>query len=293
MYVRDGACNAINVGSGLPDSTPWIITNMGLVSGSGGFNDINVRNVVDLGPIIPELSNDSYLGSYSVVTNTGALPVSNISKNGYYAIGYEDNIMDPPEITGDSNWYTYLFDQVNSISRITTLDISTINASVASSLSGALGLRKFVQTTGNLQVSSNTNCDIDAIVFVNGNLTIEPDLLRTSGSSCIFVANGSVTIGNGTYKSGGVGGSSPAIYDRVEAFIVSNGAFITTQDLGSGAVNDGLLLKGGLFAGSTTLGRDLGTRNTSQPSEVFIYDPSYTVDFAKELAIRTFSIRAR
>jgi len=294
MYVRDGACNAINVGSGLADSAPWIITNSGLVAAQGGFGDINVRAVTDLSTVIPELGDDSYFGTYSVLTNTGTLPADRISKYGYYTLGYDDLIMNPPEISGGSDWYSYLLEQVNSVSRVTTLELTEINGSMSGALSGALGLRKFVQTTGNLNIVSNSSCDIDAIVFVNGNLNLEPDFLRPADNSCIFIANGSITIGGGAYASNGVTGSTPARYDRVEAFLVASGGILTSNDLpGGGEVADGLIVKGGVFAGSLTLGRDLGTRNISQPSEAFLYDPSFSVDFARELAIRTFSIRAR
>jgi hypothetical protein len=202
--------------------------------------------------------------------------------------------MNPPEISGGSDWYSYLLEQVNSVSRVTTLELTEINGSMSGALSGALGLRKFVQTTGNLNIVSNSSCDIDAIVFVNGNLNLEPDFLRPADNSCIFIANGSITIGGGAYASNGVTGSTPARYDRVEAFLVASGGILTSNDLpGGGEVADGLIVKGGVFAGSLTLGRDLGTRNISQPSEAFLYDPSFSVDFARELAIRTFSIRAR
>ncbi len=102
---------------------------------------------------------------------------------------------------------------------------------------------------GNLVVS-NVRCDKKTLVFVQGTLTITPPFDSDNAGAlsningCIFVVGGSVTIGAGTNVS-------PANfeYDKVNAFIVSDGVITIGQDSATPPdIVDGVYINGGLIS---------------------------------------------
>jgi hypothetical protein len=139
--------------------------------------------------------------------------------------------------------------------------------------------------------AGGATCDKDYAIFVNGNLRIHPNLTSANGAKCLYVVSGNITIGSGAYRSPTA--VPNAGYDTIEGFFITDGQFITSSDLPVGqTIADGLLIIGGLNAGTVALGRILqDTQSSVQPAEVFKYDPAYLTRFRSLLGVEEFSIR--
>jgi hypothetical protein len=104
-----------------------------------------------------------------------------------------------------------------------------------------------------LIIDSGLVCDKKALIFVKGNLTINPPLYNSgspdslsNSDGCIFVVKGNVNIGAGTNVSGNFE------YDKVNAFIVSDGVItIGADSLTPPAIVDGVYINGGLISKGT------------------------------------------
>lgn len=96
---------------------------------------------------------------------------------------------------------------------------------------------------GNLNVKYNAanngiwSIEKSAIILVDGNVTLEPDIIKNRGS-LIIVAKGSIVIGSGKYKSSAftkdqvVAGTAYPLYDEIDAFLITDGKLITLPDKG-------------------------------------------------------------
>ncbi|HRX44034.1 MAG TPA: hypothetical protein P5059_02190, partial [Candidatus Dojkabacteria bacterium] len=100
---------------------------------------------------------------------------------------------------------------------------------------------------GNLGVS-NVRCNKRTLVFVQGNLTITPPFDSDNAGSisnlngCIFVVGGTVTIAPNPAVSGTFS------YDRINAFIVSDGVITIAHDPDPSTIVDGVYINGGLIS---------------------------------------------
>ncbi|MCB9790685.1 hypothetical protein H6764_01540 [Candidatus Nomurabacteria bacterium] len=150
-------------------------------------------------------------------------------------------------------------------------------------------------SSSNLSIGQNFQCDLPAVFFINGSLTINPDLLRDDGEAlngCVFVVQGDVDIKPGKDQNEpGVCSSDVndpgcyPMYDLLEAFIISEGQITIEPDerVNPNLLNDGLLVHGSLvaFGGnasnpSIVIQRSLKlVNNLKYPSAAFHYDPRY------------------
>jgi len=77
----------------------------------------------------------------------------------------------------------------------------------------------------------------NAIFMVDGDVILEPDIVK-NGGSLVIVAKGSIVIGNGKYKSAAftkdqvVAGTAYPLYDQIDAFLITDGKLITLPDKG-------------------------------------------------------------
>ncbi len=149
------------------------------------------------------------------------------------------------------------------------------------------------------------------MVFVDGNLTINPDLTLTTAANtpiitdqiyngCMFIVKGNVSIGTGTSKTNlATTSATLAGYDIVNAFIITDGTFNVPVDAhGVGKKGDGLYINGGVVsrntmnAALTTISRDINQQgNNLQPSTFFNLDPRYKLMFSEDFASRDYDIR--
>ena len=106
--------------------------------------------------------------------------------------------------------------------------------------------------TGNLISSENFTCDKKALLFIEGNLTINPPLKNSLGTDalspsngCIFVVNGNIYIQQGTNAS-----SSSFMYDKINGYLFANGKIIIKDEIGkrgeTDPLIDGVYINGGL-----------------------------------------------
>ncbi len=102
------------------------------------------------------------------------------------------------------------------------------------------------------------------VVFVNGDLTVNSDLEVHNNSTTLFIVKGDANIGKDVLL--------------LDAAIFADGNINTAYDLAEGDSTEILVLKGLFVADKFILQRTLvGTSNSDDPSEDFIYEPKYTV----------------
>lgn len=164
------------------------------------------------------------------------------------------------------------------------------------SVAGTANARQYYLVNNpEFRILSGTVCDQRALIFVNGNLTIEPDFTNSSvENGCIFIVKGNVTIEKGTTKTSvALGSSIDAGYDEIQAFIIANGTFTAIADNNLPTLKwDGLRIVGGVFANQLVLQRNLNTTaNDTQPAHLVVYDPRYRVFFGSDLSAKTYSLR--
>lgn len=289
LYAQDTACNASTGNQQLEGTAPWLLSQGSNVSAGGGFLGINIpvlssTSIAGLGSI----NAPAFLTTFIALAGNQALP-NRASAHDTYAQNYT-NLQSLPVEFGVQSWYDLIAERLNdSPNKL----VSTANL-FSGNLSAAYGVpvdsRKYIYHNGNVLMSANTRCDITAIIIINGNLRIDPNFNILGQNRCLFVVKGDVEILSGTYKSGA---GQTSEYDRLYAFIISNGKFVTKKDR-PGELADGLYIKGGVAAGSAQLGRELGLRlNAIQPAEVIEFDPKFLTLFQEELGIIRFSLRSQ
>ena len=92
-----------------------------------------------------------------------------------------------------------------------------------------------------ITLTANSLCDRKALVIVDGDLTIRPNMTNSDPSNaCIILASGNIVIEEGGPRddSGDFG------YDNINAFLIAGGEIIINSD----SNNDGLIIEGGLAA---------------------------------------------
>ncbi len=150
----------------------------------------------------------------------------------------------------------------------------------------------------NLTIRSGAVCDQQAVIFVQGNLIIEPDITtRHNQNGCIFVVNGDVIIKDGERKTNtNIFTNEPSQYDIIEGFFIVNGTFRTELDSEAGDTFkwDGLMIKGGVYARNLDLKRNLngnGNGNLERPAHLFVHDGRYKKIYENSFGSRFYSIR--
>lgn len=131
------------------------------------------------------------------------------------------------------------------------------------------------------------SCQGTKIIFISSgiDLVIEPDFVNGENAACIFVLDGGVvTIGEGLDKEG------PEVFDRVDAYIISQGSLILESDL-TYPRPDRLELFGFVNAGVTNFqGRDMiWEDNMVYPTVRITYDPCALSFFREALGRRVYS----
>jgi hypothetical protein len=121
------------------------------------------------------------------------------------------------------------------------LSASTLSGDILSDCDTEPNLCILKYAGEDLEISSGAVCDGKGLIATNGNVTIHPDFTNADNSSaCIILANGNITIANGTDKSS----SHNIDYDVLEAFVIANGEINIPTD----SAGNGLIVEGGLTA---------------------------------------------
>ncbi len=155
-----------------------------------------------------------------------------------------------------------------------------------------------VVVKNDVSIRSGAVCDQQGIIFVEGNLIIEPDLTtRHNQNGCIFVVKGDVIIKTGESKTNtNIFTNNPADYDIIEGFFIVDGTFRAELDNESGDTFkwDGLMIKGGVYARELDLQRNMngnGNGNLERPAHLFVHDGRYKKIYENSFGSRFYSIR--
>ncbi|MCA9379407.1 hypothetical protein KC640_03180, partial [Candidatus Dojkabacteria bacterium] len=301
LTAEDGACN-VSVHSSLADSpTPWIITANGISGARQGFTGFKLRNILDLSTAIPTLGDDAYLSSYSILTGNTDLPVSRASRFDLIAESYNDLNLISPQISGQNNWYDDLYKLVSD--RYPAANISQIPGNLIS-FAGAVfvppveGDIYLFHVGGNLNANlADQVCPAKVVVFVEGTVTLSPNVIRGANAGCVIISRGDITVRRGSNKNlQPVPADTPLAYDTIEGFFITEGTFIVEDDPFEAhpvdKAADPLYIYGGVVADTVDLQRNVTLAyNGIQPSEAFEYNPYYAYIFRKVFAINEFSLR--
>jgi len=110
------------------------------------------------------------------------------------------------------------------------------------------------KSTGDVSINSNFACNKKTLMFINGDLTIEPPLKNSIGTDtlsskngCIFVVSDNVNISDGDDASN----NTSFKYDKVNGYILADGQIIIEDESAKRALNtdpiiDGVYINGGL-----------------------------------------------
>jgi len=161
--------------------------------------------------------------------------------------------------------------------------------------------------SGNLEILTTSSptpftCDKPTVFVVSGDILLEPDIIKGTGSKdgCMFIAGGNITVDTGMVQDVNPNCNSGTLddaeicyppYDLIEGFLMADGHIILDEDFSS-LLYEGLLVHGSLIAfggnisdSSIYWSRTLKLLNNPRfPSLVIHHDPVY-LDLAKSVFI--------
>lgn len=127
--------------------------------------------------------------------------------------------------------------------------------------------------SGKIPSGYNT-ADFSNIIFVNGNLRIETNIIISDGSAVLFVVSGNVEI--------------EKTVTEIDCGIFTDGTMYTAYNIVEGDDTEVLILKGIYTANKFMFQRTLqGVDNTDLPSEDFTYEPKYITKLRDYIGINT------
>lgn len=115
-----------------------------------------------------------------------------------------------------------------------------------------------------------------SIIFINGNLNIDYDLILASGNSAVFIVSGNITV--------------KSTVTRVDGIYIAGGTFQDTSNE-TDITGSQLVINGAVYGSNVSLIRKLGQgatcahdpntpatcNNTDDPGEVIFFDPKYLI----------------
>jgi hypothetical protein len=212
---------------------------------------------------------------------------TNLSYSNYLLLDYDSPSTRPPVLSGFTGWYDYTKRLVEVNTGITAKPALT---TISGNITGAIGTTAGAfSAPGNVTISAGAVCNTRAIIFVEGNLTINPSfklLTPTAQQACLFIVKGNVSITAGNAATVGGVAADSIRYDLLQIGVISQSEITTAVD-GS----EGLKVEGFLSAQGTNFMRD--TTNANYPSIWVEYDPRYIEYFKEELKLLKFSTREK
>lgn len=157
------------------------------------------------------------------------------------------------------------------------------NPKFSTSFGVAEGSNGYFEYNGNLEFPSNMVCDIKGIVFINGDLTLNPNFVTTGQNGCLFIARGNILL-NSKNLAG-----SPVNYDFFQFAAVTD----SLLEVSSASSQSGVIFEGTILSkNSPQIYRKLTLENSeTYPSLLLVYDPRYRSLFADTFSITEYSIR--
>jgi hypothetical protein len=223
--------------------------------------------------------------------------LDDLSYENFTLFNYRSSALRPPPLSGFENWYDYMV-------RLAEVNVGLNTQAVPATLSGNLAgtfdpsnePAVYIRN-GDLDVQSGTNCNTKALIFVQGNLNVDPPFRisnkqvtyssnsEAEGQACLFVVAGDVNVSGGG-NAVNTGDAGAPNFDLVEAGIVSDGRTVLEYNN-----NEPLKVYGFLAGRYGDFQRDVN--NNDIPSVWIEYDPRYMQIFKNELKINRFSTREK
>lgn len=264
----DRACN-LRAGNSVNDiGSPWLITKAGSVYVGNNIKS-PVKSYSDSG-LLPKPPSYSWgvgsqpmLSSFSIDKSQTQVSTELLSLGGQSINKIIARSCDSPSACytphslksyADSNTapkYLKLMEEYGSKLSTKYVNVQQNSDVLNGSLSAAgCNLASFpcgLKREGNLSVSAGFKCDREAVIFVSGNLELNPAITISGGAKngCIFVVGGNVTFKDGTNQSAG---SAFPKYDLFQAFVIADGKAIFERAPQSQNISDGLKIDGGVIA---------------------------------------------
>lgn len=145
----------------------------------------------------------------------------------------------------------------------------------------------WIHSAGDLLLGNviNYNGGKKTIIFVEGDLYINGDIQTndTSSNFIMFVVKGNINID----PSVGSNSANPENNPSLIGIYITDGIFSTGT---VGGINKDLpfVLQGSVFANDFNLQRNLQEDNKSAPSEIFVYDANFEINYPSALAKKRF-----
>jgi hypothetical protein len=304
LYAEDNACNIAEVTQSATILSPWVLSYDNTISANAGFNSLFIPEVSNFTVPFTTDTSGPFLNNFGTISGNANTPALRNSKINATATNYNNSASTLPDDTSFTSWFEYLYDLVikNNASTVINFDASANNL-ISGSMSQFFNIlpnEKYVlfQTDySEIEILSNTVCDIQALIFLHGDLTIHPDFTKANpDSACVFInldPSSFMSIAQGTTKTNEpISSNNLSSYDIVEAGFLTHEFSAPLDAQASNMKWDGLYVFGFVYTTSLTLERDLNSvANNQQPAHVFRYDPTHFIVFQNDLAKRSFSIR--
>ncbi|MBN1373824.1 hypothetical protein JW962_00620 [Candidatus Dojkabacteria bacterium] len=268
VTAQDLAGNKRIATLGYTIDAPWFVTSKGDVYSGGNITVGIANNGTSFGQLWYLSSYLAYSGGSINVTPSTL--TTGTSQSSFVITGYPGERNKTSSSGGNVDWYS-LLKQTAELNTGYAGDSWTVLNSTTLTTNSSNGVFRWGGG-----VASGTYSGVK-VIFVDGDLTISPDLRGANVSSgIVFIVRGNLTIGPGASATLDRNGDTVSD-DYIEAAIIVSGSTLIQADTNQ------LVLKGTLFSmGNITLGRSLGIgANRNHPAEVFIYDPKY-IDIVRE-----------
>jgi len=266
ITVFDDAGNIVQSNQIRQDLNDWMATSGGLAYSAGGtsFTVKDLDGVVWGGTLPPS----NYEGNPGLIPPNVNLTSEMWGENSDYPIYFLPrsplNSYSLSRFTGikleKDNYYTLLLDSYEKNKKNLGNNVKEIG--ISGNLSGAVTnycsdaeycVFESIDGVDSISINSNFVCNKKTLMFINGNLTINPPLKNATDidtlskiNGCIFVVSGNVSIGRGVNASTGSIG-----YDKVNGYILADGQIIIEDEESKRVPNtdpiiDGVYINGGL-----------------------------------------------
>ena len=173
-------------------------------------------------------------------------------------------------------WYDHFYNLAGAPS--TQSDLQTSGILTNGDIDGCTDHICYLKPTSGITVNGITAYSGKALVFIDGDLTINGNITLNASQHgfLAFMVKGTITVGTGV-------GGSPVDYataitqpPNLEGFYVSD-----TFDASTG--NTQLVGKGSFVANTFNLKRDLGSNNTQYPATIFYSNPRLLFDMPQPM----------
>ncbi len=246
--VKDKACNYFeDIASATISPSTVVVTDydpgpkwmMGFFNGvsvNGGFAGLTIPNT---SVSLPDVgyNSTSFLSQYTVTAGSTTIASGTISRFNEFIYQYFNDATKLPPGSTKTKWYEHLLDRANknNASIDTSITRTTLSGNLSSSstgLGGPPGSKKIWLLNNNITIQQGTVCDIQALIFVNGNLTLNPDFIDLGTNGCMFIVAGNVIVKQGQTKSSvAKTDAGNALYDILEGHFIVDGEIKVEPDV--------------------------------------------------------------